>query len=194
MLGWMRIVAARIWGWLSRHAADEEFARELESHLELLAQENVRRGMPPEAAQRAARVRLGGVTQISEKHREMHTLPLLETFVQDIRYGLRTLRKSPGFTSVAALTLALGIGANTAIFTLVNAVLLKPLRVAHPEQLYNLGDDQNCCSLGGSQESFTLFSHPLYKEIRDHTPEFSEIAAFRSHVPKLSVRRSSSDA
>ena len=194
MLGWLRIVGSRIWGWLSRRAADEDFARELESHLEMLAQENVRRGMGPEEARRAARVRLGGMTQISERRREMHTLPLLETFVQDIRYGLRTLRKSPGFTIVAVLTLALGIGANTAIFTLVHAVLLKPLPVAHPEQLYNLGDDQNCCSLSGSQDSFTLFSYPLYKEVRDHTPEFSEMAAFRSHVPKLSVRRSSSDA
>ena len=194
MLGWLRIAGSRIWGWLSRRAADEDFSQELESHLEMLTQENVRRGMAPQEARRAARVRLGGMTQISERHREMHTLPRLETFVQDIRYGLRTLRKSPGFTSVAVLTLALGIGANTAIFTLVHAVLLKPLPVAHPEQLYNLGDDQNCCSLGGSQDSFTLFSYPLYKEVRDHTPEFSEIAAFRSHVPQLSVRRSSSDA
>ena len=194
MLGWLRIVASRIWGWLSRRAADEEFARELESHLEMLARENLRRGMTPEAAQRAARVRLGGMTQISERHREMHTLPLLETFVQDIRHGLRTLRKNPGFTAAAVVTLALGIGANTAIFTLVHAVLLKPLPVAHPEQLYNLGDDQNCCSLGGSQDSFTLFSYPLYKELRDHTPEFSEIAAFRSHVPMVSVRSSTSDA
>lgn len=189
---WM--LFSRIRGWLSSRREEEDFARELESHLELLTQENMRRGMPFEEARRAARVRLGGVTQIRERHREMHTLPLLEIVVQDIRYGLRTLRKSPGFTSVAVLTLALGIGANTAIFTLVHAVLLKPLPVAHPEQLYNLGDDQNCCSLGGSQDSFTLFSYPLYREICDHTPEFSEIAAFRSHIPKLSVRRSSSDA
>src|SRR5215467_2443965 len=194
MLGWFWLMAARIRGWLSRRSPDEDFARELESHLELLAAENMRRGMPREEAERAARVRLGGMTQIGERHREMHTLPLLETLVQDMRYGLRTLGKSPGFTTVAVLTLALGIGANTAIFTLVHAVLLKPLPVAYPEQLYNLGDDQNCCSLGGSQDSFTLFSYPLYKEVRDHTPEFSEIAAFRSHVPKLSVRRSSSDA
>src|SRR5215472_13794895 len=194
MFGWLWLMASRIRGWLSPWRADQELARELESHLEMLTAENVRRGMPLEEARRAAQVRLGGMTQISETHREMYTLPLLETFVQDIRYGLRTLGKSPGFTSVAVLTLALGIGANTAIFTLVHAVLLKPLPVTHPEQLYNLGDDQNCCSLGGSQDSFTLFSYPLYKEIRDHTPEFSEIAAFRSHVPKLSVRRSSSDA
>src|SRR5262249_38852954 len=160
----------------------------------MLARENLRRGMTPEAAQRAARVRLGGMTQISERHREMHTLPLLETFVQDIRHGLRTLRKNPGFTAAAVVTLALGIGTNTAIFTLVHAVLLKPLPIAHPEQLYNLGDDQNCCSLNGSQDSFTLFSYPLYKKLHDHTPEFSEIAAFRSHIPMVSMRSNTSDA
>src|SRR5205823_8660734 len=132
MLGWFWLIASRIWGWLWRRPTDEEFAQELESHLNFLTQENLRRGMAPDEARRAARVRLGGMTQIKERRREMHTLPLLETFVQDVRYGLRTLRKSPGFTSVAVLTLALGIGANTAIFTLIHGILLKPLPVAHP--------------------------------------------------------------
>ena len=194
MLSWLRIVGSRIWGWLSRRrAADEDFAQELESHLEMLEQENARRGMTPEEARRAARVRLGGMTQISERQREMHTLPLLETSVQDIRYGARTLRKSPGFTSVAVLTLALGIGANTAIFTLIHGILLKPLPVAHPEELYNLGDDQECCSISGDQDGFTLFSYELYRQVRDHTPEFSEIAAVRSRPLTLSVRRSGTE-
>ena len=82
MLGWLRILATRILGCLSRRPADEEFAQELESHLEMLAAENMRRGMQLEEARRAARVRLGGITQISERHREMHTLPLLEAFQQ----------------------------------------------------------------------------------------------------------------
>ena len=193
MLAWLWLIASRIWGWLSPRRTTEDFTCELESHLEMLAQENLRRGMTPEEARRAAHVRLGGMTQISEKHREMRTLPLLEAFVQDVRYGLRTLRKSPGFTSVAVLTLALGIGANTAIFTLIHGILLKPLPVAHPEELYNLGDDQECCSISGDQESFTLFSYELYREVREHTPEFSEIAAVRSHPLTLSVRRSGNE-
>src|SRR5256886_252099 len=194
MLAWLWLIASRIWGWLSPRRSTEDFTCELESHLEMLAQENLRRGMTPEEARRAAHVRLGGMTQISEKHREMRTLPLLEAFVQDVRYGLRTLRKSPGFTSVAVLTLALGIGANTAIFTLIHGILVKALPVAHPEELYNLGNDQECCSISGDQESFTLFSYELYREVREHTPEFSEIAAVRSHPLTLSVRRSGNEA
>jgi len=110
--------------------------------------------------------------------------------IQDLRYGLRMLAKNPGFTAVAVLTLALGIGANTAIFTLVDAVMLKSLPVANPKQLYRLGDNDNCCVLNGFQGSFSLFSYPLYRQFRDHTPQFSELAAFQSFTTTLSVRRS----
>ena len=98
---------------------------------------------------------------------------------QDIRYGLRQLRRNPGFTIVAVITLALGIGANTAIFTLVNAVLLKSLPVKDPGQLYRLGNSDNCCVLGGFQGKWGIYSFELYKQFRDHTPEFSEMAAFQ---------------
>src|SRR5207244_10759245 len=99
-------------------------------------------GAPPAEARYAARRGLGNNTLIKEDVRSLSPWTWLETFFQDVRYSLRQLRKSPGFTFVATLTLALGISANTAIFTLVHAILLKSLPVSHAEQLYNLGDDQ----------------------------------------------------
>src|SRR5262249_23705316 len=115
----------------------------------------------------------------------------LEQIAQDLRYAARMLRKSPGFTAVVVVTLALGIGANTAIFSLIDAVMLKPLPVANPKQLYRLGDNNNCCVMVGTQNggSFVLYSYPLYENLRDHTPEFGELAAFRSSLADLSVRR-----
>jgi predicted permease len=111
---------------------------------------------------------------------------------QDVRYGLRQWRKSPGFTIVATVTLALGIGANTAIFTLLHAVMMRSLPVAKPDQLFSLGDGKVCCDTTVLQdlEDFSLLSYPLYKHVRDHTPEFSEIAAFQTWLENFSVRRS----
>src|SRR4030081_1627578 len=99
----------------------------------------------------------------------------MESLVQDVRYGLRGLRRSPGSTAVAVLTLALGIGANTAIFTLVHAVMLKSLPVANPDELYSLGDFQTCCDTTSRQDNVTLYSYPLYKQLREDTPEFSHL-------------------
>jgi predicted permease len=113
----------------------------------------------------------------------------MESLLQDVRYGFRVLRRSPGFTAVAVITLALGIGANTAIFTLVHAVMLKALPVANPEQLYSLGDFQTCCDTTSPQDNISLYSYPLYKQLREDTPEFSELAAFQTWLDSWSVRR-----
>ncbi len=109
--------------------------------------------------------------------------------LRDLKYGLRQLRRNPGHTAVAIITLALGIGANTAIFTLVYAVMLKSLPVANPGELYRLGTANNCCVEDGQQDNWDLYSYDLYKQFRDHTPEFSQMAAFQAGLTSLSVRR-----
>ncbi len=112
-----------------------ELAAELRAHLEISADENVRRGMTADEARYAARREFGAVEQIKESYRERRGLPMLETFLQDIRFGVRMLRKNPGFTAVAVLTLALGIGATTSIFSVVDSILLRPLPFRDPSRI-----------------------------------------------------------
>jgi putative ABC transport system permease protein len=109
--------------------------------------------------------------------------------IEDARYALRQFASAPGFTATAVLTLALGIGATTAIFTLVHAVLLKSLPVAKPSQLYRVGDAENCCVNGGLQDNWSLFSYDKYKTFHDNTRGFIELAAFQSGRNLIGVRR-----
>jgi len=113
----------------------------------------------------------------------------MTTLIQDLRYGLRMLAKNPGFTLVAVLTLALGIGANTAIFTLIDAVMLKALPVEKPEQLALFGEGRRRGFVGfGSGEHYDIFSYPLYEHLRDNDPSFEGVAAFRTELDRLNVR------
>ena len=114
------------------------------------------------------------------------------TLIQDCRYAIRQLWNAPGFTITAWLTLAIGIGANTAIFTLVHGVLLKSLPVSNPEPLYWLGDEYSCCVEGGFQDDWSIFSYPFYEQVRVHTTIFDEVAAMQAGRPDLSVRRNGS--
>jgi len=120
----------------------------------------------------------------------------MTTFLHDLLYALRQLRKSPGFTLVAVITLALGIGANAAIFTLVHAILMRPLPVKNPSALYRLGSQEiNCCVMGGLQDDdWDDFSYPLYKKIKQQTPEFEDLMAVQAGMSNTNVRRSGDDS
>jgi putative ABC transport system permease protein len=179
----MRALASRIRARLSPGHADGDFEHELETHLEMLTDENARRGMAPEEARRTARIRLGGLTQLKETNRELQGLPALETFLQDTRFAFRMLRKNPGFTGVAVLTLALGIGANTAIFSVVYAVLLKPLPYAKSDQLYNVFEVQPQDGITGTGWSYANFA-----DLRAQNRIFSEMAGSQKHQLTLTGR------
>jgi putative ABC transport system permease protein len=183
MLAWIRAFASRTRAALSPRQVDQEFEHELNAHLDMLADENVRRGMSPEEAKRAARIRLGGHTQLKGINRELHGLPMLETIFQDTRYALRMLRKNPGFTAVAVLTLALGIGANTAIFSIVYAMLLKPLPYSQPEQLLTVFEAQPQAGVNATGWSYANFA-----ELREQNRIFSDMAGSQQHQLTLTGR------
>ena len=202
---WLRVVAARIRELFVKPRLDAELDEELRTHCEMLAEENMRRGMPHAEARRAAKIALGGIEQTKEAVRDGRGLPQLDVLLQDVRFGGRMLAKSPGITFVIVLTLALGIGATTAIFTLVHQVMLSSLPVAKPEQLWRIGDAVACCYADGYTQGdgkglppndWNLFSWDTYKLFRADTPGFERLAAFQigEGNAELAVRRAGSGA
>jgi predicted permease len=156
---------------------ESEMDAELRFHLQARAEDLRRTGVPEAEAMRRARVEFGGMDKAKEECREARGVGFAESALQDLRFGLRMLRKNPGFTAVAVLTLALGVGANTAIFTVINAVLLRPLAVQHPEQLVAVGDPTRVHSWSNGTPGANSFSYPLYREVRDQNEVFSSLLA-----------------
>jgi predicted permease len=170
---------------------EKRLQAEIEEHLALQTAENIRTGLSPVEARRQAVLKFGAVEATKESYRDQRGLPFMETLIQDTRHALRRLRRAPAFTITTVLTLALGIGATTSIFTLVYAVLLKSLAVANPGELYRLGKEARCCYWGGysQDKEFSLVSYDLYKHLRGNTKGFAELAAFSSVEPLFGVRR-----
>jgi putative ABC transport system permease protein len=137
----LRAFVLRLVGLVRRQRAEDEFAAELESHVALHTDAGVRAGLAPQDARRQALIYLGGVEQARQAQRERSSFPLLENLVQDSLYALRTLRRSPGFATTAILTLALGIGATTAVFTLVYSIILQPLPYQNPGRLVTIWEE-----------------------------------------------------
>ena len=181
-MDWMRVVLSRCAALFRRRKLDEELDEELKAHIELAVEENLRRGMGMEEARTAALRAFGGVTQTKEAYRAERGWPLMGQVGRDLRFGFRQLRRSPGFAMTAILTLALGLGANTAIFSLIDALLLRPLPVPRPEELALVFVSRGSAPHSG-------LSMPLFRALEKRHDIFEHSAAFDARP--MQVRGSS---
>ena len=197
---WIHKLALRLRSLLARRRVEQDLGDEMRFHLDHLIEQNLAAGMTPEEARYAALREWGGVEQIKEECRDMRSVNYLENFLQDLRYGWRQLGRSPGFTAVAVLSLALGIGANTAIFSLIDALLIKTLPVQSPQQLVLLDwaakawPDGIMNSINGNvnedkagRTTSTSFAYTVYEQIRARNHVLSGVLALAANGSELNV-------
>ena len=185
-----RVLRRLVW-WTTTRRDEDRLRAEIDEHVGLQTADNILAGMAPAEARRQALLKFGSVDAMKDSYREQRGFASLERLIQDTRYALRRLRLTPAFTISTVMTLALGIGATTSIFTLVHAVLLGSLPVSNPQQLYRLGQKSRCCYFGGyaQQDEFSIVSYELYQRFRDRTQSFEELAAFSASQYGFAVRR-----
>src|SRR5271155_2371278 len=159
----------RVFNLVTGRTQDERLREEIEGHIALQTAENIRSGLSPVEARRQAMVKFGGVEAMREDYRAERGLIFIENVVQDVRYAARMLRKSPGFTLVAVLTLALGIGANSVVFGILNSLILRPLNVPQARSLYGIERGRN---------KDINHSYPDYLDLRDRNRSFDGLAAY----------------
>jgi putative ABC transport system permease protein len=183
-MSWITGVRARLEQVLKRGAAEERMDEEIRFHIEMETEKNLRAGMSPEEARRRAVLAFGGVEAHREELREGRRVPLLEELWRDLRYAARSLRKSPGFTAAAVLTLGLGVGANAAVFSLVSASLLRPLPFPDAERLVVL--QQTHFAPGREPRPFRWWSYPQFEALRSRLSTTSHLAAYWASDVNLS--------
>ena len=168
----LRVFLARVRGLFGRRGREAELYDEIQTHLDRLADEHLRRGMSSADARRAARREFGGVDQVKEMYRDQRALRFVESLVEDARYAFRTLRRSPGFTAFAVVTLALGIGVNAAVFTITNAVLFKGFRlIDRNDRILYIHSEKN--------GQYSGVSYPDFQDWRDQAKSFESLGTVR---------------
>src|SRR5215470_3804347 len=183
----MKDIGLRLRALFFRRRMDEELDEELQFHLEMQARKNRTRGSAEAAtdSKRRARLQFGSVVRATEECREARGIHFLETSAQDVRYGLRMLRKSTSFSAVAVVTLAVAIGANAVVFGALNALIFRPLNVPEPETLYGIER---------AVDHFPAQSYPDYVDLRDRNHSFESLAAYNIGVAALDTGENASSA
>lgn len=175
-------LAYRIRALFNQKDLEKEMDDELQFHFEREVEKQIQAGLSREEAARRVRLTFGGIEQTREECRQARGVALVEGLLRDVSHALRGFRRSPGFTATVIFSLALGIGANTAIFTLINVAMLKSLPVSHPEDLVMLTQS------GGTLKDPEVFSQALWEQIRDHQDVFSGMCVYGATGPPISVR------